>query len=193
MYTGLEFIIDFFNVEKTVFAEELGVSKQQLNSWLKGQRPIPKKWLKVLSEKYQLDEEIFTKDLDHESQMDLYRHLMRLQNETEEQIEEKVRVLELVNKRTELHLKNLERLEGMLMQIHQREVERYKNCENVFEKVEKVSKEEEKFIFRTDKFLKLIEENNELKLELLDKFFDALLTGKFNENKLKKYISFLDN
>jgi transcriptional regulator with XRE-family HTH domain len=185
MYTGLEFIIDFFNVEKTVFAEELGVSKQQLNSWLKGQRPIPKKWLKVLSEKYQLDEEIFTKDLDHESQMDLYRHLLKLQNETEEQIEEKVRVLELVNKRTELHLKNLERLEGMLMQIHQREVERSKNCENVFEKVEKVSKEEEKFIFRTDKFLKLIEENNELKLELLDKFFDALLTGKFNENKLK--------
>ncbi|WP_100408467.1 helix-turn-helix domain-containing protein [Bacillus solitudinis] len=47
---GLAYIAEVFDITLTELAEKLGVTKQQLNSWVNGNRPIPKKWLEKMKE-----------------------------------------------------------------------------------------------------------------------------------------------
>lgn len=56
---GFEYICNLFNVQYKDVAEELGITKQTVNSWTSGRRPIPKKYLPILSKNLELMKSIF--------------------------------------------------------------------------------------------------------------------------------------
>lgn len=61
---GLEYICKLYRKSYNSVAEELGISRQSINGWVKGARKIPKKHLSKLSEIFDgLDEEYFQKEL----------------------------------------------------------------------------------------------------------------------------------
>lgn len=60
---GLEYICKLFDVRFKDLAEELKISKQTVNSWTSKRRPIPKKYLPNLSEKFNLPEKYFQMEI----------------------------------------------------------------------------------------------------------------------------------
>lgn len=169
IYTTLEFIIDFEREDKAVFAEKLGVSKQQLNSWLNQTRPIPKKWLEVLSKKYQLNEKVFSMSINKEIEVKLYGHLLKLFGDTSEVAERKVNYVETSDGRIESHFKNLETLQNLLIAIQQREATKHEGHKDV---VERVIQKEIEFIERIGNYLSLFENDKEDLLQAIDKILD---------------------
>ncbi|WP_061312565.1 transcriptional regulator [Clostridium botulinum] len=63
---GLEYICELYSKSYNSVAEELGISRQSVNGWLKRTRPIPKKYLPKLSNMFELPEEYFYKELTEE-------------------------------------------------------------------------------------------------------------------------------
>lgn len=61
---GLEYILHLYKVQHSDLADELGIVKQNINRWIKGERKIPIKYLPILSEKFKIPEEYFTKEID---------------------------------------------------------------------------------------------------------------------------------
>lgn len=60
---GLEYIVKEFHLEYKALAENLGVSPQTIQDWLKGRRNIPEKRLKQLSQFFNLPRIYFQKEL----------------------------------------------------------------------------------------------------------------------------------
>lgn len=61
---GLEFICKLYNVQHKDLAEALGIKKQNINLWLRDNtRKIPKKYLPILSEYFNIPEQYFQKEL----------------------------------------------------------------------------------------------------------------------------------
>lgn len=60
---GFEYICELYKKSYNSIAEELGISRQSINGWIKGLRPIPKKHLPKLAEIFELPEEYFQKEL----------------------------------------------------------------------------------------------------------------------------------
>ncbi|NRT90207.1 helix-turn-helix domain-containing protein [Clostridium beijerinckii] len=60
---GLEYICQCYGKSYNSIAEELGISRQSINGWLKGTRLIPTKHLPKLAEIFSLPEEYFQKEL----------------------------------------------------------------------------------------------------------------------------------
>ncbi|MBY6838736.1 helix-turn-helix domain-containing protein [Clostridium botulinum] len=61
---GLEYICNLYNKSYNSVAEELGISRQSINGWVKGLRPIPKKHLPKLSNIFDgVYKEYFQKEL----------------------------------------------------------------------------------------------------------------------------------
>lgn len=60
---GLEYICNLYNIQYKEIAEMLGISKQTINSWVTGRRKIPKKYLPNLSNKFDIPEEYFQKEI----------------------------------------------------------------------------------------------------------------------------------
>ena len=60
---GLEYILKVYDIQQKDLAEELGIKKQNINLWIKGKQNIPKKYLPVLSKKFDISEEYFQKEL----------------------------------------------------------------------------------------------------------------------------------
>ena len=66
---GFEYICNLYNIKYIEIAEELGISKQTINSWVSGIRRIPDKHLPKLSEKFKLSQEYFKKELSVEDKI----------------------------------------------------------------------------------------------------------------------------
>ncbi len=68
---GFEYICKLFNVQYKHVAEELGITKQTVNSWTSGRRKIPKKYLPILSKKFNISEKYFQKELNEIDKMEI--------------------------------------------------------------------------------------------------------------------------
>lgn len=60
---GLEYILHLYETPHMELANKLNIKKQNINLWIKGKQKIPKKYLPVLSEMFQLDAAYFQKEL----------------------------------------------------------------------------------------------------------------------------------
>ena len=60
---GLEYILKLWNITQQELADRLGIKRQNIDAWIRKQRPIPKKYLPVLSEIFNISEEYFQKEL----------------------------------------------------------------------------------------------------------------------------------
>lgn len=61
---GLEYICGLYNKKHSALAEELGISRQVVNIWIKGKRPIGKKHIPKLVETFNIPEGYFQKEVD---------------------------------------------------------------------------------------------------------------------------------
>lgn len=68
---GLEYICQCYDKSYNSIAEELGISRQSINGWLKGTRLIPTKHLSKLAKIFELPEEYFQKELSDEEKDDV--------------------------------------------------------------------------------------------------------------------------
>ncbi len=74
MKRGLEYIAFLYNVSFTEIANRVGVSKQTVNSWVKGRRPIADKHLPKLSEMFDnIPKEYFEKELSEIDKLKIQR------------------------------------------------------------------------------------------------------------------------
>jgi len=60
---GFEYICNLFNKKYINIAIELCIAKQTINSWTSGKRKIPKKYIPILSEKFNIPKEYFQKEI----------------------------------------------------------------------------------------------------------------------------------
>lgn len=76
---GLEYICNLFNKQYKDVAEELGISPQAINSWIKGKRMIPKAQLPRLSKIFNIPEKYFRMKLTELHKLEI--QMIRLENE----------------------------------------------------------------------------------------------------------------
>lgn len=76
---GLEYICKLFDVQFKDLADNLGISKQTVNSWTSKRRPIPKKYLPILSRKFNIPEKYFQKELNEVDELEIQN--IKLNNE----------------------------------------------------------------------------------------------------------------
>lgn len=74
---GLEYILNLYNMQHIELAEILGIKKQNINMWVKGKQNIPKKYLPVLEELFQLDRNYFTKELNEIDKLEIQKEKLK--------------------------------------------------------------------------------------------------------------------
>ncbi|MEH7593823.1 transcriptional regulator [Bacillus toyonensis] len=74
---GLEYILGLYNLQHIELAEKLGIRKQNINLWIKGKQKIPKKYLPVLEDLFQLDAEYFTRDLNEIDKLEIQKEKLK--------------------------------------------------------------------------------------------------------------------
>lgn len=74
---GLEYILSLYNMQHIELAEILGIKKQNINMWIKGKQNIPKKYLPVLEELFQLDRSYFTKELSEVDKLEIQKEKLK--------------------------------------------------------------------------------------------------------------------
>lgn len=60
---GLEYVLKLFEMTQQELADKLEIKQQNIDSWIKGKRNIPKKWLPILAEIFNIPEKYFQKEL----------------------------------------------------------------------------------------------------------------------------------
>ena len=60
---GLEFLLGLYDIQHIELAEKLGIKKQNINLWIKGKQQIPKKYLPILVELFQVEACYLSKEL----------------------------------------------------------------------------------------------------------------------------------
>lgn len=60
---GIQYILNLYNISQTELSEDLGIAKQNISRWCKGEREISKKYLEVFSKKFNIPIEYFQKEL----------------------------------------------------------------------------------------------------------------------------------
>ncbi|WP_252247114.1 helix-turn-helix transcriptional regulator [Clostridium sp. ZBS4] len=85
---GLEYVLKLWNITQQELADKLEIKQQNIDSWIKGKRKIPKKHLPKLVEIFNLPEEYFQKKLNDVDKLTIQQ--MKIRNEwiTEEYEEE---------------------------------------------------------------------------------------------------------
>jgi len=68
---GLEYVLSLSNVTHTQLAEHLNIRKQNINLWIKKKQGIPKKYLPVISQFLNVNEDYISKDLTDEDKIHL--------------------------------------------------------------------------------------------------------------------------
>jgi len=79
---GLEYIVNLYNKQFKDVAEELGISKQVINGWIKGRYNISKKHLPKLSKMFNLPEQYFQRQLSELEKLDIQK--IKIYNERTE-------------------------------------------------------------------------------------------------------------
>ena len=77
---GFEYICNLYNVKYINIARELGISRQTVNAWTSGRRPVAKKYIPILSKRFDdMPEEYFQKEINDLDK--LYIQQKKLNNE----------------------------------------------------------------------------------------------------------------
>lgn len=74
---GLEFILGLYNMQHVELAEHLGIKKQNINMWVKRRQNIPKKYLPVLEELFEVDREVFSRELDEIEKLEIQKEKLK--------------------------------------------------------------------------------------------------------------------
>ena len=61
---GLEFILALHKIQQKDLANELGIKKQNINLWISGKQNISKKYLPILSNKFDVSVEFLQNEVD---------------------------------------------------------------------------------------------------------------------------------
>lgn len=80
---GLEYILKISGMGNTELAERLGIKKQNISRWFKGERKIPVKYLPTLIELFQVDEKYFQKELNEIDKLEIQK--IRMENDIVEE------------------------------------------------------------------------------------------------------------
>jgi len=73
----LEYILGLYGMQHIDLAEHLGIKKQNINLWLKGKQGIPKKYLPILEELFQVKAEYFSKELDEIEKLEIQKEKLK--------------------------------------------------------------------------------------------------------------------
>jgi transcriptional regulator with XRE-family HTH domain len=66
---GLEYVLMISGTQHTKLADQLNMSRQNINLWIKSKQPVSKKHLDVLSEMFKVPHEYFNKILTKEDKL----------------------------------------------------------------------------------------------------------------------------
>lgn len=74
---GLEYILGLYNMQHVELAEKLGIRKQNINMWIKGKQNIPKKYLPILQEIFQLEQKYFNEELTEIEKLEIQKEKLK--------------------------------------------------------------------------------------------------------------------
>lgn len=74
---GLEYILSLNNMQHIELADKLGIKKQNINLWIKGKQKIPKKYLPVLEELFNINQEYFNKELTEIEKLEIQKEKLK--------------------------------------------------------------------------------------------------------------------
>lgn len=74
---GLEYILSLYNMQHIELADKLGIKKQNINLWIKGKQNIPKKYLPVLEELFNINQEYFKKELTDIEKLEIQKEKLK--------------------------------------------------------------------------------------------------------------------
>ena len=74
---GLEFVLGLYNMQHVELAEKLGIKKQNINMWVKQKQNIPKKYLPVLEELFQVDKDLLSRELTELEKLEIVSRVSR--------------------------------------------------------------------------------------------------------------------
>ena len=75
--SGLEFLLGLYDMQHIELAERLGIKKQNINLWIKGKQKIPKKYLPILAELFQVEASYLSKDLDEIERLTIQKEKLK--------------------------------------------------------------------------------------------------------------------
>ena len=74
---GLEYILNLYNMQHVDLAEKLGIRKQNINMLIKGKQNIPKKYLPILEELFELDQGYFYKEITEIEKLEIQKEKLK--------------------------------------------------------------------------------------------------------------------
>ena len=74
---GLEFVLGLYNMQHVELAEKLGIKKQNINMWVKQKQNIPKKYLPILEELFQVDNDLLSRELTELEKLEIVSRVSR--------------------------------------------------------------------------------------------------------------------
>lgn len=74
---GLEYILSLYNMQHIELSDKLGIKKQNINLWIKGKQKIPKKYLPVLEELFNIKQEYFNKELTEIEKLEIQKEKLK--------------------------------------------------------------------------------------------------------------------
>ncbi|MFJ5717659.1 transcriptional regulator [Neobacillus sp. NPDC093127] len=74
---GLEYILNMYQMQHIDLAEKLGIKKQNINLWIKGKQNIPKKYLPVLEEMFEITAAYFSKELTDLDKLEIQKEKLK--------------------------------------------------------------------------------------------------------------------
>lgn len=95
---GLEYILTLYEMQHIDLAESLGIKKQNINMWIKEKQRIPKKYLPILKDIFNINEEYFNKNIDDIDRLEIQKEKLKKDlNPIVEKQEQRYGLGELVN------------------------------------------------------------------------------------------------
>ncbi|KOY66340.1 YdaS family helix-turn-helix protein [Clostridium sporogenes] len=76
---GIEYVLALYNMPHTELARELGITRQNINQWVKGKGKIPKKYLPVLSKMFNVPEEYFQKEINDIDKLIIQKEKLKME------------------------------------------------------------------------------------------------------------------
>lgn len=110
-------------------AEKLGIKKQNINLWIKQKQNIPKKYLPILEEIFNLDRKYFTKELDEIDKLEIQKEKLKSELNPVIKRQEKQFALGEINRMVEVPIYDKEEINKIERDIEKAKlVARFKNA-----------------------------------------------------------------
>lgn len=74
---GLEYILNLYNMQHVELAEILGIRKQNINMWIKRKQNIPKKYLPILEDIFELEQRYFESEITEIEKLEIQKEKLK--------------------------------------------------------------------------------------------------------------------